>query len=166
MKLKTTQEAECNITSLIDCLMQCIIFFMMIMSAQYVYGVAIKFPSVSAAAQKTNQENKQEKDITVYVQADRIEKDHRLIAEGLLKVNGEERYISAPNADSATQAKQREQAYQWLEYKFYDLKKQGYKSDMVKIQGDMKTYHGKIMKVIDVAKGVDIKGFSLVPPTN
>lgn len=36
MKIKTNEEADVNITALIDCLMQCIIFFMVIMSAQYI----------------------------------------------------------------------------------------------------------------------------------
>ena len=43
MKLKTDAEADVNITALIDCLMMCIIFFMVIMSAEYTFGVAIKF---------------------------------------------------------------------------------------------------------------------------
>lgn len=164
IKMKEPEEAEPNITSLIDCLMQCIIFFMMIMSAQYIYGVAIKFPSVGAATKQTEQ--KKEKDITVYVQSDQIEQDHRLVREGIIKVNGEEVWLGEPT-DSATYAHQKEQAYLWVKAKIYDLvEKQGYKKDLIKIQGDMKTYHGKIMKVIDISKECHIDGFSLVPPTS
>jgi hypothetical protein len=29
----------------------------------------------------------------------------------------------------------------------------------------MKTYHGKIMKIVDIVKGLDIESFALIPPT-
>ena len=85
MKMKTNEEADVNIVSLIDCLMQCIIFFMVIMSAQYVFGVAIKFPHSGAAGKE---DQKEEKNIIVYVQADWLEKGHVIIRDGIIKLNG------------------------------------------------------------------------------
>jgi hypothetical protein len=41
---------------------------------------------------------------------------------------------------------------------------EGYKKDMLMIQGDVASYHWKILKVIDAAKADSIEAFSLVPP--
>jgi biopolymer transport protein ExbD len=165
MKLKTKAEADVNITSLIDCLMQCIIFFMMIMSAQYIYGVAIKFPTVGKADNQTAPVKK-EKDITVYVQMDEIGKDHKLILESPMKVNDLDIPIDNTHvADSAGHIKEQDDMYKRLEWQISELIKQGYKTDVIKIKGDMKTYHGKVMRVIDIAKNQGIEGFSLIPPS-
>ncbi|OGS33371.1 MAG: hypothetical protein A2293_08850 [Elusimicrobia bacterium RIFOXYB2_FULL_49_7] len=161
MKIKTDADADINITAMIDCLMQCIIFFMVIMSAQYVYGIAIKFPA-GGKANKDNDE-KQEKNILVYVQADWIEQDHKIIQDGILKLNGEE-IAMASSEDPKKWDEERERSYKYLEYRMDELVKQGYKKDVLMIQGDMIAYHGKIMRVIDRGKAVGIKGFSLLPP--
>jgi biopolymer transport protein ExbD len=91
MKMKTESEADVNITSLIDCLMQCIIFFMVILSAQYIYGVAIKFPPPGGNKEKTEQK---EKRIIVYVQADQIvggpDGKQHVLQDGNMKLNGKE----------------------------------------------------------------------------
>jgi biopolymer transport protein ExbD len=160
MKIKTDAEADINITSMIDCLMQCIIFFMVIMSAQYIYGVAIKFPTGGKAK---GSDEKQEKNIVVFVQSDWIEKGHRVIQDGTLKINGEE-FALATSKDRSKWEEERKRSYDYLEYKMGELLKQGYNKDVLMIQGDMTAYHGKIMRVIDRGKAVGIKGFSLVPP--
>lgn len=157
MKIKTDQEADVNITSLIDCLMQCIIFFMVIMSAQYIFGVAIKF---TPAGGKSNKQQQEEKNIVVYVQADWLEKNHRMVREGILKLNGEEIPL-AVSEDTTKWKAERERAYNYLEYKLGEYIKQGYKKDVLFIQGDMTAYHGKIMAVIDRGKAEGIEGFAL-----
>jgi biopolymer transport protein ExbD len=161
MKIKTDAVADINITSMIDCLMQCIIFFMVIMSAQYIYGVAIKFPTGGKAK---GGEEKQEKNIVVFVQQDWIEKDHRIVQDGILKLNGEEIAL-ATSEDRSKWEEERKRSYDYLEYRMGELIKQGYNKDVLMIQGDMITYHGKIMRVIDRGKAVGIKGFSLIPPS-
>ncbi|MFH0919744.1 MAG: biopolymer transporter ExbD [Fibrobacterota bacterium] len=162
MKIKTSEEADVNITALIDCLMQCIIFFMVIMSAQYIFGVAIKFPPAGASQGKKDQ--KQEKNINVYVQMDVLEKNHYMVQEGTLKLNGEEIAL-AVNADRSKWEEERKNSYNYLQFRIGELIKQGYKKDVLMIQGDMMSYHGKIMKVIDQGKANKIEGFSLIPPT-
>jgi hypothetical protein len=163
MQLRTKEEADINITSMIDCLMQCIIFFMVIMSAQYIFGVAIKFPSAGKAAQQVSKEEKKEKYITVYISADQIDTGHTLIYPGMLKINGEE-IPMVTNDDRSTWAKQYENAYNVLKGKMKDLIDKGYKKEMLMVQGEMKTYHLKTMQVIDIGKDIGMDGFSLVPP--
>jgi biopolymer transport protein ExbD len=164
MKIKTDEDADVNITSLIDCLMQCIIFFMAIMSAQYIFGVAIEFHSTAdskGAGKKT--EEKKEKNITVYVQSDMIEQGHRIVRDGILKVNGEDIALTSSN-DPAKWEGERNYAFEYLQTKFRDLIAQGCKKDVLMIQGDMTTYHWKVMSVIDRGKAEGIQGFSLGYP--
>jgi len=161
MKIKTDAEADINITAMIDCLMQCIIFFMVIMSAQYIYGIAIKFPSGGKAK---GADEKQEKNLVVFVQADWIEKDHRIVQDGILKLNGEEIAL-ATSDDPKKWDDERKRSYEYLQYRMGELIKQGYSKDVMMIQGDMISYHGKIMRVIDCGKADSIKGFSLIPPS-
>ena len=163
MKIKTDAEADVNITSLIDCLMQCIIFFMVIMSAQYIFGVAIKFPPAGKASGKSA-DQKEEKNIMVYVQSDWLEKGHYVVRDGTLKINGEEIAMTS-SEDRKKWPDERKKAYDYLEYQISELLKKGYKKDVLLVQGDMTTYHGKIMQVIDRAKAQKMDGFSLIPPT-
>jgi biopolymer transport protein ExbD len=164
--IKTKAEADVNITSLIDCLMMVIIFFMVIMSAQYIFGVAIKFPSGGGKPQTAaeRQKQKEEKNIIVYVSADDIDTGHSLRHDGILKLNGEEILLTV-SSDREKWPAEREQAWKGLESEMKKLIDKGYKKDMLMVQGEMKTYHGKTMKVIDIGKNLEIDGFSLVPPT-
>ena len=160
MKIKTKEEADVNITSLIDCLMQCIIFFMVIMSANSVFGVAIKFSQAGGKAEKADK-GAQEKSIAVYVQADILEENHYIIKEGVLKLNGEEIPL-ATSADRSKWPEEQKRGYDLLEKKIGDLISQGYKKDAIMVQGDLTAYHGKIMAVIDRGKAKGIESFSLV----
>jgi len=162
MKIKTEEEADVNITSLIDCLMQCIIFFMVIMSAQYIFGVAIKFPPAGKGSGKSDQ--KESKDIVVYVQSDWLEKGHYVVRDGVLKLNGEDIAMTSSD-DRKKWPDERKRAYDYLEFKIGELLAKGYKKDVLLVQGDMTTYHGKVMQVIDRGKAKGMKGFSLIPPT-
>jgi biopolymer transport protein ExbD len=164
MKIRTDADADVNITALIDCLMQCIIFFMVIMSAQYIFGVAIKFAPPGAPAKQQAQAEKKEKNIMVYVQSDWIEKDHALVRDGVVKLNGEDVALGV-SPDSAKREKEREAGYKYIEWKMKDYLEKGYKKDVLMIRGDMKTYHGKIMKIVDIGKGLKIESFALIPPT-
>jgi biopolymer transport protein ExbD len=172
MQMKTKGEADVNITSLIDCLMQCIIFFMVIMSANYIYGVAIKFPQTGGTPPK----GPVEKRISVYVKQDYLEcgKDgeHVVIQDGTLMLNDEEIALVtsvnlAPGASRDTiWAKERLRGFGYLQAKMKKLiTEEGYKKDQLMIRGDIKTYHKKIMAVIDAGKSDSIDAFSLVPPT-
>ncbi|MBL8027456.1 MAG: biopolymer transporter ExbD [Fibrobacteres bacterium] len=161
MKIKTDDEADVNVTSLIDCLMQCIIFFMVIMSAQYIFGVAIKFPPAGGSKGKSDQ--KQEKNITVYVQSDYIEQGHYLVQDGMLKLNGEDIALTS-SEDRKKWEEERKKGYEYLTYKIGELVKSGYNDSVLLVQGDMTTYHTKIMHVVDCGKANKIKGFSLLPP--
>ena len=163
MRIKTREEADVNIVSLIDCLMQCIIFFMVIMSAQYVFGVAIKFPS-KGKSDAAGKDQKEEKNIMVYVQSDWLEKGHYVVRDGTLKINGEEVAMTTTD-DRKKWPDERKRAYDWVEFRIGELLKQGYKKDVLLVQGDMTSYHGKIMQVIDRAKAQKMEGFSLIPPT-
>lgn len=165
MKLKTEEEADINITALIDCLMQCIIFFMVIMSAQYLFGVAVKFPGAGGPA-KGNKDQPQEKKVVIYVSPDQVTTGHKQIYEGILKIGDKPIVLSVtpPNGDTTKWEAERKRGYDELEYEISKRLKEGYKKDVVLIQGEMLTYHGKILRVIDRAKAQGMEGFSLVPP--
>ncbi|OGJ89485.1 MAG: hypothetical protein A2487_06255 [Candidatus Raymondbacteria bacterium RifOxyC12_full_50_8] len=162
MKLRTDTEDTVNINSLVDCITTLIIFFMVIMSATYIYGVAIKFPI--GGSKKAGGDEKKEKDIVVFVGADLIEKDHYLVRDGLVKINGEEFALTA-SEDRSKWDEERKKAFDYLQYRISECIKQGYKKDVLIVQGDITTYHEKIMQVIDRAKAVGMKGFSLIPPS-
>jgi len=161
LKTRIKESAEVDITPMIDIVFQLIIFFMVVMAIAVVYGVAIKFPP--QGSQKTQQ--KKEKRLHVYVTRDQIDENHRLIREGILKLNGEEIVLSV-SKDSTKRVAERQRGYDDLLYRMDRLlQEEGYKKDLLLIQGDMKTYHGKILRVIDQGKEVGIEGFSLIPPT-
>jgi biopolymer transport protein ExbD len=178
MKLRTKTKADINITAMIDCLMMCIIFMMAIMSAQYIYGVAIKFPSTGGPTKTPPKPNEpHDKYITVYVSADQIDTGHVLRMPGILKLNGEEIALvktPAPALTADTSAwraaynawgPEQVKALEYLKGKMEELLKKGYKKEMLMIQGEMKTYHYRTMKIIDIGKDIGMDGFSLVPPT-
>jgi biopolymer transport protein ExbD len=91
MKIRTQANPEVDLTPMIDCVFQLIIFFMVIMAIAVVYGVAIKFPSGGGDAPKVKRT--QEKHIQVHVAQDRIyggPEGQVTVADGILKINGEE----------------------------------------------------------------------------
>lgn len=168
VKSRVREADEVDITPMIDIVFQLIIFFMVVMAIAVVYGVAIKFPPPGQKGQKST---KKEKNIVVYVGQDRITTDHVITQDGVLKINGEEipftrTPFTAGSFESVykTWQKEREEALDLLQEKMKELIDQGYKTDVLMVQGDMKSYHGKIMRVIDRGKREDIKGFSLIPP--
>jgi biopolymer transport protein ExbD len=173
LKSRIGESPEVDLNPMIDIIFQLMIFFMVIMAVAVVFGVAVKFPS-GGPANKDNQ--KKEKRIAVYVQSDRIESGHVIIQDGILKINDEEIPMTrTPMPTSQDQkewtmvytkwVEEREKAYEDLEAKMKELLDQGYKNDVLVIQGDMKTYHGKTMRVIDKGKKLKIDGFSLVTPS-
>ncbi|MBD3344250.1 MAG: hypothetical protein GF401_04220 [Chitinivibrionales bacterium] len=173
LKSRIKESDEVDLTPMIDVVFQLIIFFMVVMAIAAVYGVAIKFPPPGSS--QSNQNKKKEKNIIVYIQSDHLEKGHQLVRDGILKINGEEipltqtlpeeRYNIIKTQNKDVWAKEREEAYDFLKWKMKELLDKGYKDDVLIVQGDMKTYHGKIMRVIDKAKDLKVNGFSLVPPT-
>lgn len=187
LKSRIKESDEVDITPMIDIVFQLIIFFMVVMAIAVVYGVAIKFPPPGRGKPDDERE---EKNIFVHIGADRITKNHVILKDGVLKVNGEEIPWTRTELPDASNQAAWQQAYaQWEEERGQALdevqrrmehliQKKDYKTDVLLIQGDMKTYHGKIMRVIDRGKRVrtgkkdpktgeekiGIDGFSLVPP--
>ncbi len=162
IKMRVEETTEPDLTPMIDVVFQLIIFFMVIMAIAVVYGVAIKFPQ--ASNNKASSNTKQEKNIIVYVQSDLIDQGHHLVHDGTMKINGEE-FSLTKSTDPNLWEEEREKAFEWLRWKMGELVKAGHKKDVLIIQGDMRTYHGKILRVVDQGKHVGIEGFSLVPPT-
>lgn len=163
LKSRIGEAQEVDITPMIDIVFQLIIFFMVVMAIAAVYGVAIKFPA--GGSSNRNNSSKQPKNIVVYVQSDWIEKEHVVVRDGILKINGKE-ILLGHSDDHKQWEDERKQGYKVLKARMQNLVDEGYKTDVLMIQGDMKTYHGKIMRVIDVAKDLQIDGFSLVPPVS
>ncbi len=161
IKPRISDAQEVDITPMIDIVFQLIIFFMVVMAIAAVYGVAIKFPA--GGSSKRNNETKKPKNIVVYVQSDWIDQGHYIHRDGILKVNGKE--IPLAHSDNRDNwPKERENGYKRLRKRMEALVEEGYKTEVIMIQGEMKTYHGKVMQVIDQAKYLGIDGFSLVPP--
>lgn len=185
LKSRVKEASEVDITPMIDMVFQLIIFFMVVMAIAVVYGVAIKFPPPGQAKKSDNQ--KKEKRITVFVQRDNIrpgqDGGHVSVGDGVLKINGEE--IALTKSDITNYENweaERKAGFDELQHLMQKLIDKDYMTDILYIQGDMKTYHGKIMRVIDRGKRVKIPGktetlpdgsvvdkvgmdgFSLVPP--
>ena len=183
LKTRMKEAGEIDITPMIDMVFQLIIFFMVVMSIAVVYGVAIKFPP-PGRGQDRQDSDKKEKLVTVYVAHDHITSNHVVIRDGVLKVNGEEIALTDGILSNYTRwEEQREEAFDELEKRMQALVEKGHKHDVLFIQGEMKSYHGKIMRVIDRGKRIRIPGraekdpdtgedrpkvgfdgFSLVPP--
>ncbi len=171
IRSRIKQSSEVDLTPMIDIIFQLIIFFMVVMAIAAVYGVAIKFPPPGSS--QRDRDKKKEKNMIVYVQSDYIDEGHTLLRDGILKFNGEEIALGH-SRDSAARAEERKKGFEWLEFRMREfVKEQGYEKETLIIQGDMKTYHGKVMRVIDCAKKIKapktdstvVTGFSLVPPT-
>ena len=189
IKPRVKEAQEVDITPMIDIVFQLIIFFMVVMAIAVVYGVAIKFPPLGRT--DTSKESEKIKRVVVTVGADRITTDHTIVQDGVLKLNGEEIPFTRTAFDAQNYqevyrqwAQEREEALDYLEATIQDLiLSEGYASDIMIIQGDVRSYHGKIMNVIDRGKRVrtgeliddphepgrqtekiGIDGFSLVPP--
>ncbi len=161
IKTRTKESGEVDITPMIDIVFQLIIFFMVVMAIAVVYGVAIKFPG---GGNESKSKGKKEKNIIVYVQADWIDKGHYIRQDGIMKVNGEEIPLAFAE-DRSKWEEQRKEGYDRMEIRMRELIEEGYNDSILIVQGEMKTYHGKVMRVIDRAKKLDMESFSLVPPT-
>lgn len=169
VKSRIKESSEVDITPMIDIVFQLIIFFMVVMAIAVVYGVAIKFPSGNSNSAEKDK-NKQ-KNVIVYVQADWVDQGHYIRQDGILKLNGKE-ILLAHTDDRSNWEEERERGYKELEFKMSKLLeetrgngKKVYNDSLLIVQGEMKTYHGKVMRVIDRAKRLDMESFSLVPPT-
>jgi biopolymer transport protein ExbD len=163
---KAAVTEEVNITPMIDIVFQLIIFFMVAMSIAMVYGISIKFPpNVQPAKQKKSKEKR----LMVYMGADFFNKDHDILRDGELKLNSEVIPLgySPQNTKESKKKflKERRDGFKYLRDKMrYLIKDEGYKKDVLAINGDMITYHGKIMFIVDQGKAAGIQGFSLSPP--
>ncbi len=183
LKTRMKDAGEIDITPMIDLVFQLIIFFMVVMSIAVVYGVAIKFPPPGSKQDKPDN-TKKEKHVNVYVAPDLITKNHVVMRDGVVKINGEEIALTDGILQNYIKWEdQREKAFGELQQHMQTLVEKGHLSDVLFIQGEMKSYHGKIMRVIDRGKRISIPGqtekdpdtgedrpkvgfdgFSLVPP--
>jgi biopolymer transport protein ExbD len=164
IKSRVKEASEVDITPMIDVVFQLIIFFMVVMSTAVVYGVAIKFPPPGKG--DSPRKEKEEKRLTVYVQQDYITEGHVVIQDGVLKLNGEDIALTRSSIKNYLNwGKEREQGYDDLQIRMQKLIDKGYKTDVLFIQGDMKSYHGKIMRVIDRGKRVKVPGTEADPKT-
>jgi biopolymer transport protein ExbD len=156
-RLRGEHEADVNITSLIDCLMNVIIFFMVVMAAQYLFGVSVKFPGPGGKP------GPQEHRISVYVSSDDIDTGHTLRQPGIVRINDEEIPLVTSD-DRADWPRQQAEAWAYLEARMGDMLAHGYRRDNLTVQGDMRTYHGKVMQVVDIGKALGMETFSLGRP--
>lgn len=186
IRSKIEDAGDIDITPMIDMVFQLIIFFMLVMSIAVVYGVAIKFPPPNQGKDPERKSEKK-KTVSVYVAQDMVtSKDgrHVVVRDGVLKVNGDEIVLTDGNVQNYMQwEEQRENGFDELQLRMSKLIDEKFETDVLYIQGDMKSYHGKIMRVIDRGKRVKIPnktdidaetgqvrdkygfdGFSLVPP--
>jgi biopolymer transport protein ExbD len=164
---KAAASDEIDITPMIDIVFQLIIFFMVAMSIAMVYGISIKFPPNVKTDDKPKESR--EKRILVYMGADLFDKDHNILRDGELKINDEVVPLGYSPQNTPDGRKkfftERREGFKYLRDKMrFLVKEEGYKDDVLAINGDMVTYHGKIMSVVDQGKAAGIKGFSLSPP--
>ena len=163
MRRRTSEPPEIDITPMIDCVFQLILFFMVIIALVVVMGIAIRFPE-SQQPERSKKES-QEKTLFAYVEKDLFDENHSIIRDGLVKIGAKEFAFHVTAKDSAGQDKQYTKTFDQIKAEIKRLvKEEGYKDDQILITGDVISYHWKIVKIIDLAKQCDVKGFSLVPP--
>lgn len=163
-------EAEVDLTPMIDCVFQLIIFFMVALSLAVVYGIVIKFPLIPQNAQK-QQKGKEERIIVVHIGQDWIKRygtdrfhAHKTLQDGDLKLCGQPIQLWV-TGDEKTRDDDRNKAWDYLEKQMaYLINAKGFKKDRMIIKGDVKTYQWKVVKVIDIAKKIGIESYSLTPP--
>jgi len=162
MLMKRRREiTEVDLTPMIDVVFQLIIFFMVALTIAVVYGIVIKFPQSS---RPNKNKGKQEKILSVYINQDWIGADHKVIQDGDIKVLGETVQLWVTQ-DPKTRKADRDKAWDYIQKKMdYLIRGKGFKTDMMVIKGDVKTYHWKVIKIIDIGKELGVKGFSLAPP--
>ena len=156
---------EVDITPMIDIVFQLIIFFMVIMSIAMVFGISIKFPPPGKS--KDQPKSKESKSLVVYVGYDKVDKDHNILVNGEVKLNGESIPVGYKYDFSKIKTKsfQNDSGFLYLEKKMdYLIQSKGYKNKVLTIQGENTSYHGKIMRVIDAGKAVRCSTFALMPP--
>ena len=159
LKGRLKEASEVDITPMIDMVFQLIIFFMVVMAIAVVYGVAIKFPPPGKKNDTQQKKDKSEKRVSVYVAQDRVTENHVVIKDGTLKIGNEEIALTRSGIENYLNWEaEREQGFDALQIAMQKYIDKGYKTDILYIQGDMKSYHGKIMRVIDRGKRVKIPG--------
>lgn len=134
-----------DLTPMIDCIMNLFIFLMCISAVTVIIGITIKVPppSPDVFSQPSIEEN-----LEVFLYQDIIMKGHKIIEEGIIKLNG--RRVSIEDFVNRLA-----------------LEKQRIGKDFLVIKGQDKVYHYKVVKIMDLAKTekVGIKSFTLEPPT-
>ena len=102
--------SELDITPMIDCVFQLIMFFMVTIALVVVVGIAIKFPE----AKTPDERESKEKTLSAFITKDKFDDKHRIIKDGILKICGKDVVLSS-SADAASQAKERKAAYKKIE---------------------------------------------------
>ena len=162
-KKKRSYEAlKTDLTPMIDVCFLLIIFFMLILSIKQVYGIAIKFPFGKPPQQK---KEKEVKPILIWVGPDNYDQHHNILTEGYLKLNGEPIAL-ASSEDSLAALEEHDKGMKYLREKlqFFQENRKVLYDTVMNITGEVNSYHGKIVEVIDQGKRAGVKGFSLVPP--
>lgn len=156
---------EIDMTPMIDCIFQLMIFFMLIMSISVVYGIAIRFPSGAARNDANRNDEKQVKPIVAWVGNDAYDEGHKIKYEGYVKLNGEPIGLGLstdPAKFRAEHARGMEYIYQQIRY-LVNHPTEKYDSTL-NILAPVNAYQGKIVEVIDQGKKAGLKGFVMNPP--
>jgi len=157
---KRTEVPELDISPMIDCVFQLIMFFMVIIALVVVIGIAIKFPKTPPGGAKKSKD----KILFAYVERDVIDAQHNIIRDGSIKISGKEIILSTAR-DSTKREEQYKRSFVKIRKEMRRLiKEEGYKKDQIVISGDVTSYHWKIIKIIDLAKKEKVSAFSLMPP--
>ncbi len=154
---------ETDLTPMIDVTFQLIIFFMLILSIRQVYGIAIKFPPPSKTPPPKTEN--QAKPIFIWVGPDEYTVGHKVSRDGYIKLNDEPISLGR-SEDTASRSKEREEGMEFLEKQIEWLLsgKTGKYDTVMTVSGEVNSYHGKIVQVIDRGKKAGVKGFNMAPP--
>ncbi len=162
MDRRVRESPELDITPMIDCVFQLILFFMVIIALVVVVGIAIRFPDSKQSDGGSKKESK-EKVLFAYVGKDKIDMNHNILKHGTLKIVKKDFNLEVVK-DSVSRAKSYKKTFKSIKKEIKRLiEEEGYKDDQIIITGDVTAYHWKIVKIIDLAKQCGVKGFSLTP---
>ncbi|MFH1612794.1 MAG: biopolymer transporter ExbD [bacterium] len=127
---------EIDLTPMIDCIFNLLIFLMCINTISIIVGISIKIPSDDNSF--LNQPAKVEQQLKICFMEDEITTGHKIVKEGVIKLNGVK-----------VDLKNYEEIFQYQRKRI--------PKNLLIIEAENKVYHGVIIKIMDITQKIILK---------
>lgn len=126
---------DIDLTPMIDCIFNLLIFLMCINTISIIVGISIKIPDDNPFS---NQQPKIEQQLKISFSEDEITTEHKVVKEGVIKLNGVK-----------VDFKSYEEIFQYQRKRI--------PKDLLIIEAENKVYHGNIIKIMDMTQKIILK---------